>query len=344
MFVLLFQLTGLLLAILCLALIGLLLFNPLFLMNFVARSNDVSRVKDIGYGKKSEVVFERHNLDIYVPSKLNGYDTKIVATRKPVIVFVYGGAWDTGHKDDYKFAAMEFAKLGYITAVPNYRLYPEAKFPHFIEDVALACTTLPCQLNALLPHVFQSAINGSPLDIILIGHSAGAHTVAMLNSQPEYLKQAESKVLNRVKAPTNDEAALINIKSCIGMAGPYDLPLDDPLVVGKFDGIELHSISEKHKDPGHVHNSHDANPINFAHKGMAPMLLMHGRADETVGLYHLERFAKRLKALGVSHETIIYDKVPHKHMVAGLAVLFHGFNDVFKDIKHYLEKIDDLRQ
>lgn len=339
MFVLFLQLVGLILVVLCLLLIAILIFNPLFLMNIAARSNSVSCYKNIEYGQDSLNVFERHNLDIYAPSKLDTNDNKKTSIRKPVIVFVYGGAWDTGHKDDYKFAAMEFAKLGYITAVPNYRLYPEAKFPHFIEDVALACATLPRILNGLLPNIFHTVSNAQPLDLILIGHSAGAHTVAMLNSQPEYLKQAAHKI--QENPATKDAVALVKIKSCIGMAGPYDLPLDDPLVVGKFEGIELH---ETHKDVGHEHNNHDANPINFAYKGMAPMLLMHGRADETVGLYHLERFAKRLTILDVPHETIIYDKVPHKHMVAGLAVLFHGFNDVFKDIKQYLDKTDDLRQ
>jgi predicted esterase len=68
------------------------------------------------------------------------------------------------------------------------------------------------------------------------------------------------------------------------------------------------------------------------------MLLMHGRADDTVGLYHLERFAKRLKVLGVDHETIIYDKVPHHHIVGGIAGVFHGLNPVFKDISDYLAR------
>jgi|GEM_PF-527763 len=331
------ELAGMLLGGISLVLLALLIFNPLFLMNAAARSNMVTIYKDLIYGTKNEnqkPKHARHNLDLYTPKgSCESKDSCEPSDNqsKPIIVFVYGGAWDTGHKDDYKFAAMAFAKLGNITAVPNYRLYPDAKFPHFIEDVAMAIAALPAHLSALgISALDSSALDSSkPLEVILIGHSAGAHTVAMLNTQPKYLNEALEA--------SNTQIA---IKACIGMAGPYDLPLDDPLVVGKFDGIELHEVTDEHIDQGHKHNQHDANPINLATKKMAPMLLMHGRADETVGLYHLERFAKQLTTLHVPHKTIIYDKVPHKHMVAGLSVLFHSFNRVFKDIKHYLNHMD----
>lgn len=311
------ELFAVMLGLLFVILLACIVFNPLWLMNTVARSKRVTCHKDLAYGPHNETTktkHARHNLDLYVPN----IDAN--SLNKPIVVFVYGGAWDTGHKEDYKFAAMEFSKLGHITMVPNYRLYPDAKFPHFIEDVAQACAALPKHLAKF--NLIQES-EKAPLDVIFIGHSAGAHTVAMLNTQPNYLLDAHTN---------------LNIKACIGMAGPYDLPLDDPLVVGKFDGVELHEISHEHLDQGHKHNQHDANPINFATPNMAPMLLMHGRADETVGLYHTERFAKQLSKVGVPHKTIIYDKVPHKHMVAGLSVLFHGVNHVFQDIKQYLQQ------
>jgi acetyl esterase/lipase len=280
--------------------------NPLLLMNFLASLKKVKRLKDLPYATDT-----RHNLDIYMP--------EYVDVTKSVIVFVYGGAWDSGDKNDYQFAGVEFAQLGYVTAVPNYRLYPDAKFPHFIEDIASACAALPKHLSALKLKGAEVGV----LDIILVGHSAGAHTIAMLNTQPSYFKNTGAKV---------------KIKACIGLAGPYDLPLDDPLVVGKFDGIKVHDISDQHIDMGYEHNDHDANPINLATADISKMLLMHGRADDTVGLYHLERFAKRLKVLGVDHETIIYDKVPHHHIVGGIAGVFHGLNPVFKDISDYLAR------
>ena len=290
-------------------LILVLLFNPLLLMNAVASLKAIKRHKNLKYAND-----QRHDLDLYMPKQID--------QNKPVVVFVYGGAWDSGHKDHYKFAGVEFAKLGYVTAVPNYRLYPDAKFPHFIEDVAQACASLPDHLSNL--DIQVTRINGN-LPLVLIGHSAGAHTVSMLNAAPKYLQSAKANV---------------TLKACIGMAGPYDLPLDDPLVIGKFDGVTLHDICEQHPDEGHKHNRHDANPINLATVEMAQTLLMHGRADETVGLYHLERFAQRLEELGVEHKAIIYDKVPHRHMVGGISGMFHFMNPVFQDIRAYLQKLD----
>ena len=294
------------------------LFNPLIIMNGLAFSKHVTRFKNLPYASG-----DRHTLDVFVPDQVD--------ETKPVIVFVYGGAWDSGHKDSYQFAGVEFAKLGYVTALPNYRLYPDAKFPNFIEDVANACAALPDQLSKLNVKVagakneHPGQFKKEPLDVILIGHSAGAHTIAMLNTQPKYLKAANAN---------------INIKACIGLAGPYDLPLDDPLVIGKFDGVDLHDISEDQSDEGHQHNSHDANPINLATVDMSKMLLMHGRADVTVGLYHLERFAKRLDDLGVEHETIIYDGVPHRHIVGGISKAFRFLNPVFADITEYLKRLE----
>jgi acetyl esterase/lipase len=287
------------------------LFNPLLIMNGLAFSTRVKRYKDLSYDEG-----ERHSLDVYVPD--------FVDAAKPVIVFVYGGAWDSGDKDNYKFAGVEFAKLGYVTALPNYRLYPDAKFPHFIEDVANACAALPDQLSKL--NILKAGVQSKPLDVIFIGHSAGAHTIAMLNTEPKYLQSANAN---------------IDINACIGLAGPYDLPLDDPLVVGKFDGVELHDISEQQDDEGHQHNSHDANPINLATSDMSKMLLMHGRADVTVGLYHSERLSKRLDELGVEHEMVIYEKVPHRHIVGGISGPFQFLNPVFKDITEYLKRLED---
>ena len=279
-------------------------------MNLLAYSKRVKRFKDLSYAAG-----ERHTFDLYAPDKVDN--------NKPTIVFVYGGAWDSGHKNSYQFAGVEFAKLGYITAVPNYRLYPDAKFPHFIEDVASACSVLAKEIieKGINPELNTNEV----LDVVFIGHSAGAHTVTMLNTNPSYLEAADAN---------------LNIKACIGLAGPYDLPLDDPLVIGKFDGVELHDISEDSVDEGHQHNSHDANPINLATVDTPKMLLMHGRADVTVGLYHLERFSKRLNELKVEHETIVYDTVPHRHMVGGIAGMFHFLNPVFKDISNYLSNLN----
>ncbi|MEJ0006612.1 MAG: hypothetical protein WDM77_09705 [Steroidobacteraceae bacterium] len=54
----------------------------------------------------------------------------------PVIVFWYGGSWTEGNKDEYRFVGAALASLGYVAVLPNYRLYPQVKFPQFLDDAA----------------------------------------------------------------------------------------------------------------------------------------------------------------------------------------------------------------
>lgn len=72
-------------------------------------------------------------LDVYLP------DT---AARRPlpVVVFFYGGAWEGGSRDDYRFVGASLAARGVMTVIADYRVYPEVVFPTFIEDAALALT------------------------------------------------------------------------------------------------------------------------------------------------------------------------------------------------------------
>ncbi|MFY0641767.1 MAG: alpha/beta hydrolase [Bermanella sp.] len=273
-------------------------------MNYLAPRFHSSRIKDLSYAQD-----DRHTLDIYMPKHKKSDD---------IIVFIHGGAWDTGNKNEYQFAGLAFNELGYITVVPNYRLYPQVQFPHFIEDIAKAVASIPSHLSSINRH------QQTPLNIILIGHSAGAHTAAMLATQPSYLKNANANV---------------HLKACIGLAGPYDLPLDDPLVIGKFDGVTLHDISENYIDLGHEHNAHEANPINLATVNTTKMYLIHGEADETVGPYHSQRFANMLKHLQVPHEYTTYPQVNHRHLVGGLSLFGRKLNPVFRDIKAYLARL-----
>lgn len=288
----------------CVVFFGVAIFKPLWIMNYLAPRFHSSRFKDLPYDQD-----HRHTLDIYLPKHKKSDD---------IIVFIHGGAWDTGNKNEYQFAGLAFNELGYTTVVPNYRLYPQVQFPHFIEDVANAIASIPKHLNHLNAH------QKTPLNIILIGHSAGAHTAAMLATQPSYLENANAHV---------------QLKACIGLAGPYDLPLDDPLVVGKFDDVTLHDISENYIDLGHKHNAHEANPINLATVHTTKMYLIHGEADETVGPYHSERFANMLTHLNVAHDYITYPGVNHRHLVGGLSIFGRKLNPVFKDIKAYLARL-----
>ena len=146
----------------------------------------------------------RHTLDICRP---------VDAVAAPVVVFFYGGGWRRGNKRLYRYVAKALARRGYVAVVPDYRIYPEARYPDFIEDAALAVRWV--KDNA-------ARFGGDPDTIFLQGHSAGAHIAAMLAIDGRWLHQVGL-------APGRDIVGLI------GIAGPYDfMPLRDEILKGDF--------------------------------------------------------------------------------------------------------------
>ena len=256
-------------------------------VNFLTPRSDFTLEKDLSYGDDPRQV-----LDVYTP--LN------IKPKQSIIVFVHGGSWDSGSKDDYLFVGQAFAALGYVTVIPNYRLYPQVEFPAFVEDIALAVATLD--------QVLSAASCPDRQKIILAGHSAGGHIAAMLAAAPDYLQQQDSDV---------------DLQAFIGMAAPYDLPLDHPLVIDKFTSVT---------------NNLDANPINLATSDMPPMLLFHGKNDTTVFPHHTLRFTERLQKLGVEVESHLYPKADHTELVGALSSNLRFLNPVYKDMSKYLRK------
>ncbi|MCQ0971565.1 alpha/beta hydrolase [Paracoccus sp. TK19116] len=159
-------------------------------LNTLTTASGVTIERDVRYGPEA-----RQAYDLYRPE--NGEP-------KGAIVYYYGGSWDTGSRDMYRFLGTTLAKRGYVVAVPDYRLYPEVTFPAFVEDGALAFRAVRERMGADLP-------------MFVMGHSAGAYIGGMLAFAPRYL-QAQGM------SPCGDVAGFI------GISGPYDFRIS-----GRYD-------------------------------------------------------------------------------------------------------------
>lgn len=108
-------------------------------------------------------------LDLYLPDGIS----------EATFIYLHGGGLEGGAKDgdDCLRIAADLAKAGYAVAMPNYRLYPEARFPDFIEDAALAA-------KWTFAHADQY---GCGARIYLGGSSAGAYLAGMLCFDRRYL-------------------------------------------------------------------------------------------------------------------------------------------------------------
>ena len=132
---------------------------------------DMTVKEDIPYA--SQAKSESQCLDVYIPLQAN---------RAPVLLFVHGGGWRRGSKDKivYKNFVQTFARHGFVTVVPNYRLSSVAEHPAQIEDVASAFAWTYRNI---------SEYGGDPGFIFISGHSAGGHLVSLLAVDARYLRK-----------------------------------------------------------------------------------------------------------------------------------------------------------
>ncbi|MCR6659308.1 MAG: alpha/beta hydrolase [Asticcacaulis sp.] len=164
--------------------------NTLSLFNTFTPKDEARRVaRDVPFGDDP-----RQKLDIYAPK---GEHRDL-----PVLVFFYGGGWNSGSKADYVWMGHSLAALGYLVFIPDYRLVPQVFYPVFLEDNTLA-------VKFVMAHA--GAYGGDIRRLGVIGHSAGGYAAAMMALDPRYLGEG---------AP---------LKVCVGIAGPYDFyPFDVP--------------------------------------------------------------------------------------------------------------------
>ncbi len=262
---------------------GVSLTVPLFDLTVPRTGYTVRR--DLAYGPAA-----RHRLDVYVPDALTA--------PAPVLLFWYGGSWQSGSKDIYRAFGQAFAAKGIVTVVGDYRLYPEVKYPAFLEDGALA-------VRYLAEHA--GAFGGDPRRLFLSGHSAGAYIAVMLGVKRDYLVAAGA-----------DPAVL---RGVIGIAGPYDfLPLHDPALIDIFGGAAETATQ----------------PIQYAGNPCVPMLLAHGTADTTVKAANSKRLARRLREAGNAAELKLYDGVSHLGIILSLARALRRRTTLYRDMLDFI--------
>ena len=258
-------------------------------LNALVPSSGYTRTTDLAYGDQP-----RQRLDVYRPHGVAG---------APVVIFFYGGYWQYGEKNDYRFIADALTSRGFVTVVPDYRLYPAVKFPAFVEDGAIALRWT---------HDNIERYGGDPNHIYLMGHSAGAHIATLLTLDPHYLKDAGL-------APDA-------IRATVGLSGPYDF------MPGEMSrGVFGMTASDTKADPR-------IEPIHFADNRGAPLLLLHGARDETVEAGNSSRLADRIHQFGGDARAILYPKLSHKTIVLALARPFQWLAPVLRDVTTFFRQ------
>lgn len=235
----------------------------------------------------------RQRLDVYAPRSAKG--------QAPVAVFFYGGSWDSGRRQDYNWVGRALASRGFVTIVADYRIYPEVRYPGFLEDGAQAVKW--AAENA-------RRYGGDPARIVLVGHSAGAYNAVMLGLDDRYL--ASAGVDPR------------RVKAIAGLSGPYDfLPIRGAITERIFgDAKDL---------PG-------TQPLAYVTANSPPAFLATGDADEMVWPKNTVALAKRLREAGVEVEERHYAGVDHIRMVLALSRPLRGRAPVLDEMTGFLRR------
>lgn len=263
------------------------IYSPLTLINVLSRT-DAQVTRAVAYGEGP-----RRLLDVYSPPG---------ARDAPTVVFFYGGSWNSGERADYEFVGRALASRGIVAVIADYRLYPEVRFPDFLDDAAQAVVWA-------LRHARH--FGGDPHQVFVMGHSAGAYNAAMVALDARWLER--------------EGFSPATLRGWIGLAGPYDfLPILNPSVKPVFFAPQTPP---------------DSQPINHVSGSAPPALLIAPRDDALVDpKRNTGGLARRLRASGVPVQEFYYGRVSHQTLVGSIALPLRVLAPTLDAIQRFVAK------
>ncbi|KAA0931255.1 alpha/beta hydrolase [Psychrobacter sp. ANT_H59] len=271
--------------------------SALAIVNGITSNGGIGVSKDILYGDEP-----LQDLDIYYPKPL-AQAMKTNTTIKqdyPMVVFVHGGSWESGSKEEYAFVGQSLAQAGYVTAVINYRKAPEHVYPDYVEDTAQAIAW--SYKNAKRFHA-------NPERFAVVGHSAGAFNAVAAVANEDFLKPYGIKPKD--------------ITAVIGIAGPYS-----------YDFRKFSSVTAFAADA----TPDEVMPDRQIKGQQPPYLLLTAEKDKVVYATNTTKMTQALKAAGVTVQTSEIAGASHATSIGAMAPPLRWVNDVRAQVLSYLDK------
>lgn len=241
--------------------------------------------RDIAYGQDA-----RQKLDIYTPADNQQY---------PVLIFVYGGSWQSGSRQKYAFIGRQFAKAGYTTVVIDYRLAPQSIYPDYVIDTAQA-------MNWVFHNIAQ--YGGNPEQLFVMGHSAGAfNAIAAVD---------DKRFWSKTGIP---DKSLLGV---IGLAGPYDYDF-------RLDNTQIAFPKNATRE--------QVMPVYHLRPSTPPHLLVTGSKDTLVHSYNTDSLQKALQNANGKVERIEVP-ASHAGVVASLSKPLKPFYPTFNQIHNFMQR------
>lgn len=205
-----------------------------------------------------------------------------------VVVYLHGGVWQHGDRQQYRHVGEGLATHGLETLVASYRLAPKDRFPAQVEDAA---ATVAVAVEAARRH-------SPPLPVVVIGHSAGAHLAMLLVTQPRWLA-------------VHDLTAA-DVDGVVNISGVFDLAL--PLDEAQADGGLTAFVTPVFDDD----DLKDASPIHLPVPDAVRLLFITGPSDYLAMQAQTAAERHALSARGRETPLVLVPGRNHFQLVEGL--------------------------
>ena len=258
---------------------------------FRARRRDVEHVADVPYGNAG------------VTNQLDLYFARSRPQRAPVLIYLHGGAWTHGKKDQQGLPIVyHFASRGWLCVQPNYRLCPDATFPDQIVDIKRAIAWV---------HDHAHEHGGDPQQIFLTGGSAGGHLSALA-----------ALTMNDPTLQPGFEDADTSVVAAMPLYGDYDwLDSHDERAQRGLDRSKYFTDKiMKCSAATDRQRWEQGSPLCHVRPDAPPFFVAHGARDTMLLVEDGRHFAAALQS--VSRSPVAYAELP------GAQHAFDGFQSV----------------
>jgi acetyl esterase/lipase len=241
------------------------------------KKDPVNTVENLAKEDRTDLRYGSHvsqTLDVYLPAD-RGVHTK-------TIVFVHGGFWIGGDKEELADIAKQFRDRGYAAISINYRLANTAEnhiHPAQVNDLGDAITFIQGKAD-------EWDISGDKL--ALAGASAGGH-IALLYSY--------------AYDTGNDVETVISLAGPTNLANMQNASPQQAQVVRWFLGADASTSAAVYQQ---------ASPVNHVAATSKPTLLLHGRQDVIVPYQQSVELKAKLDQFGIKNELVTYENLGHE--------------------------------
>jgi len=236
--------------------------------------------RDVTYGSAGGVQLK---LDVYYPGSASG--------PLPVVMYVHGGGWTGGDKQDGagRGAIPNLQDAGFLVVSVNYRLAPDFRFPAQIEDVK-------CAVRYLRANADRYSLD--PERIGAWGGSAGGHLVSLLGVTDGN---------DGLEGSGCYEGESSRVQAVVDMFGPSDLTKEfEGGAIGRALGERVFGTSDSESE-----TLKTASPVTYISADDPPFLILQGDSDRLVPPSQSEELYDQLRSAGVPATLVMVSNAGH---------------------------------